>query len=984
MRLNARIQRSPLYGAAIFALLLFFTGQGLAQDAVQPAPTQPKPAEPAEQGDEAEQMTVQIDLERLLFDTRGATFQDPVWQLQAEPGKRILLLPFTVDNISRATKLSRFPISVRAGRFIGFVIPKPELNNPGNNSDDLYRIIRAAPEALQQLLFEQAEDQDAVEPEPNSSPAEDAAKPTPEQAPRLSREILLHPDGTVQWEMDRSLHAATPMGASEANPYGYKIDPEQLRDAQPPKAERITRNEGEDSRAFALRKREQQLAEREKLDAYRDLRDMLRQLPETFRETAPAVLYAAVEVPDDDTLSLQGPAPLPWTLDIEKKELFQQLAGGNALQNDQGPDLAGKIVTLIQDHPLDARAVAIATTRGRLAGQVETDDPGYQILSRLLQSNDIPTRRIALYGVATASPPTIASARLIGVAGEAALGEERKMLSFASLGKMFSTQSDDPDNAQALIDRVNETIADPEGPAAPRVIERVLDALSPSQNNDRPAGSAETTAVMIKALDLTGLTDEEFSGVAQAIITYAPDSPVAAGWLDQKLLGSENNALINQTLSLLSASTIAPPPTQDQIDQGTPEPEEDVKPVPAPEPGKPMLSGTIPMARPDHALLTLFDSKDDAQQAAAWSVLGRFHIALPPAERVDAPAANEAEPVDPALAMFESILAKAKAREQVPASIVAFIVNQKDPSLTQAANEQFVALMADEDLAQDTARAGLDAYIAEPERYSQSIQALASRDKQSLMQAMYAAQDQEAPLMAGLIADQGQALTWLNTTVKEQGTLPTKDAWAKLAVQRGEEELLRSASSPDVVLCSAAAAALVVAAGGDESQEVAFAQTVALMEARTEELVRPEWEKQRNKIYASAYKRTQGAYKLIATLIPASAVTDLDGPAPADGQVPEPAPGKAIELGVVELRAEGVDLSLSVEAVTLSPTPGQLGIRIDQASTLGSFNKPDLSRIPSEQLAQPIDLLPQDGGAWVGEISLSDGRVLRVALEPAD
>jgi hypothetical protein len=423
---------------------------------------------------------------------------------------------------------------------------------------------------------------------------------------------------------------------------------------------------------------------------------------------------------------------------------------------------------------------------------------------------------------------------------------------------------------------------------------------------------------------------------------------------------------------------IALPSTQ--FNEGTPETE----PTPAPEAGKIVLSGTIPMMRSDHALITLFESKDDVQLAAAWAVLGRFHIALPDAERGEAPAATDEEPVDPTRALFESILAKAKAREKVPASLVAFIVNQKDASLTEAANDHFVALLADKELVQKTARAALETYIASPDRFTQSVQDLESIEKQSMMQAMYASQDQQAPLMSGLIADRGQTLTWLNKYVQEHAALPTKEAWTELAVKLSERNLLSSASSPDVVLCTGAAAALVAAAGGDEAQEVAFAQTVALMEARTDDLVRPEWEKQRNKIYAAAFKRAQGAYKLIATLVPADDSPDTLKPEPEAGDAVEPAPGKAIELGVVELRVDGVELSLSVEAVTLSPSPGQLGIRIDKASTLQSFNKPDLSRIPAGQLGQPIDLLPQDGGAWVGETTLRDGRVLRVTLDPAD
>lgn len=970
MRLLARYLCDPLCWAVLIALLMLVHPRA-AQDVVEPKPAET--AETDEQGEDAGPMTIELDLDRLLFNNRGSNLQDPVWRLQASPGKRILMLPFTVDNVERTNKLSRFPITVRSGRFIGFVIPKPDLNNRGSDTQDLNRIIRAAPDELQQLLFERGDD-GASQQQANSSPDEDAMEPTPETAPRLAREVVLHPDGTVEWSMDRSFHTGEVQPASDANPYGYKVDAEQLRAAQPPRPERITRNPGEDSRDFAQRKREQQLADREKQNAYRELRSTLRDLPETFREPAPTVLYAAIEVPDRDDLSLQGPAPLPWTLEAEKLELIKKLAtGGKALQDERGLDISNSLINLIQGHPLDARAVAIATMRGRLAGQVESDDPGYKILSQLLQSDDISTRRIALYGVATTSPPTLASAKLIGVAGEAAAGEERKMLSFASLSKLFSTQTNDPDNARVLIDQVNQTIADPVGPAAARVIERVLDALQPDQGFNRSQASGETASAMIELLDLTGMTPEEFDGVAKAIISRAPDSPVAAGWLDHKLLGSTNVDLVSKTLSHLHEAQIKPPSTQEQLDQADAEPVADADTT--------LLSGTIPMARADHALIALFESSADPQQAAAWAVLGRFHIALPDAEPSVTPDGTQKPPADLALTMFQAIIEKARARGQVPVSVVVFITSQQDPTLTKPADEQLIELLADKSLQQKTALAALDAYVASPDRYSQALQALDSQKKQSLMEAVYASQDQSAPLMAGLIADNGPAMTWLTTYVKEQQQMPTPDAWAEMAIQRGEQGLLSSAASSDMVLCTAAAAALVVAAGGDEQQEIAFAQTVALMESRTNELVREQWGTHRNKIFAASFKRSQGTYQLLASIRQAQDSANQPDTAADEAEDEE---AKVIDLGVVEFRAEGVELSLSVEAVTLSATPDQLGIRIDDAATLRSFNKPELSRVPPEQLKGPVDLLPEDGGAWSGHIKLRDGRVLSVTLEPVN
>lgn len=985
MRISARSCRLAPLWVLVWALFTSLP-TGLAQDEPKPSPAEaaapvPQPTPPAQDEQAKEDlgpMSIEVDLDRLLFDTRGNNVQDTVWRLQPSPGRQILLLPFTVDNVHRSNKLSRFPITVRAGRFIGFVIPKTDLNEQGGDQVDLTRIIRAAPGELQELLFSSNDEEQA--PYTEESPDEEAEKPTPEGAPRIAREITLHADGTVQWAMDRSIKGAELQGASEQNPYAYKIDPEQLRAKQPARAERLTRNEGEDARAYAERKRAHQTEEREKQNEYRELRDMLRRLPEYFREPAPSLFYAAIEIPTKDTLSLEGPAPYPWNVDPEKKQLLDELSrNANALAEDQGEQLAGRILTMIQGHPLDARAIALATNRGRLASQVKVDDPGYKVLAKLLQSNDIPTRRIALYNVATVNPPSLVSAKLVGVAGEAALGEERKMLSFASLGKLFSTQSSDPDNARVLIDRVSQTISDPDGPAAPKVVQRVLAALDPGQSVSRGETTDEATAVMIDAVDLTGMEADEFDGVAKAIIREAPHNPVAAGWLDRKLLASPNHDLVNKTLAQLYELEIIVPKTDQPFEEsGAPEPVLDTDTL--------VITGTIPMTRADHALIGLFDASDDLQQAAAWAVLGRFHIALPePTASAEVPEIPEtpdqpSEPaVDPAVALFESILNKANEREKVPASVVAFILNQKDPALTQVANDRFVALLADEGLVQKTARAAVEAYIVQPDRFTQSIGGLAPADQMKLMQSMYRSQDQEAPLMAGLIADRGTTMNWLTGYVKENKQLPTPEAWVELAQTQGESSLLQSAASEDVNLATAAASAMVIAVGGSRQQELGFAQTVALMESREYQLVKAEWDKHRAKIFASAFKTAAGAYKLVVTLTKSEGIPGE----PSDESSADEPPVR-IDLGIVQLKVEEDKLSLSAEAVRISSMTDRLGIRLENPDSLRSFSKPELTKIAPEHLSNPTDLVAGQDGAWVGETALPDGRVLGVSLEPAN
>lgn len=980
MRLNAR-SMCLLAVASLLLSLNLSTMPGLAQETPVPQPT-PIAQEDAQQDHAQPAMTVELDINRLVFDGGVSNTQDPVWRLNPSPGKRIVFIPFTVNNVNQTNKLSRFPISVRQGRFIGFVIPKPELNNRAGDGVELNRIINAKSSELKALLFDVMVD-DGVALQHSDSPEEEALEPTPENAPRLAREITLHPDGTVRWGMARSFQSAELNKASEQNLYAYKIDAQQLRDAQPEKAERLTRNDSEDAREFALRKREQQLAEREKVNVYRNLRDRLRELPESFSEPMPSVLYAALEIPDGDTISFEGPAPLPWSLDDAKKELFVQLSRGGArsLEDSEGRDLSGSLITMLQSHPLDARAIAIATMRSRLAGDVGDDDPGYKLMAKLLQSKDIHTRRIALLGTARVTPPTLASAKLIGVAGEAALGEERKMLGFASLGKLFSTQSSEPEDARVLIDRVSKTIADPQGPAAPQVIEQVLASLAPTQGNGRRQQADPVTDVMIEAIDFSGVDESEFAGVVAAIIQQAPTNPVAAGWLDQKLLGSSDQALISQTLSVLYESVLQPPA---QTDPGV------VDQAPAPLPlavpvqndDTLVLSSSIPMTRADHTLIGLLESSDDLQQAAAWSVLGKFHIALTPTGTdagVDVAAVGvvDSQPKDPAMAMLDAILGKAKASENMPMSIVAFLANQKGASLTEYANDQLIVILSQPDLAQQTALAAIDVFTASPQRYISSIAGLEANQQHDVIKTMYRSENKDQALIFGMIADGGVTLKWFADYVAENQSLPAENDWVDHAQDLGESTLLQHASSKEDDLAIAAAMALVLISGGEADQALSFAQTVALMKSRQAELLREEWTKHRNKIYEAGFKRATGNYQLVAILGQGKERSP-------EGELEEEEPGQRIELGVVEFRAEGLELSLSVESVKLSPVNNRLGIRLDNPASLRSFSKTDLSKIAPQHLSQPIDLLPQEGGVWSGQANLPEGRTITVSLEPVN
>lgn len=957
MRLNALPLYQPvLRWVLLLALALAPAWASSAQPGTEPTPIEP--AEPKEAEEPAGPMSIELDLNRLIFENTSTAQQDKVWQLTAQPGRQIAYIPFRVSNVNRLNSLSRFPISVRTGRFIGFAIPAPNKDGAQPNHLNFDQIIRADADSFGQLLFPQKEDDPS-----NDAPADERdekLKEVPENAPRLAREIKLHPDGTVQWAMDRSFHGATLTAASETNLYPYKLDSALLREKQPERAERLARQEGEDSRAFALRKREQQLAEREKQTAYRELRDSLRNLPEQFREPAPPVLYAVIEVPAGDSLALLGSSPFPWTLDEKNKQPFLTLAqGGASLETADGQEAYATIGRLADAHALDARAAAIAATRGSLTGKIKTDDPGYKLLTKLLASKDETTRRIALYGVARTTPPTLASAQLLGVAAQTAMGEERKVLSFNSLGKMFQTQSTESDNTAALIEQVNLVIADPDGPGSTRVIEQVLQSIG-SRTGSVPMDD-KSLQVMIDRIDFSKVPEQDAHGVAAAVIRHAPTNPVAAGWLDHHYLRSKDAARIDVAL--------------DQLAQFDPTPEE-----PAEE-GAFVDSQykTIALDSAEHGLLALLSDADAQHSAKAWAALGRFHVAVKKGDAPPAADPTQAQPVDPSLAVFESVVAAALALDPTPPSLVSFLERQREQSIRQVAPQRMIGLLVAAE--GEAMRAAAASVIANPESYNQVLTGLDSTDKLRIVTMLYRAKDQEPPLMAGLIAG-GTGSSWFTNFMKEKGELPVRADWAEQFASGGDGQLLGSASSDDTVVASAAAAALVVGAGGTVQQEQSFAQKIVLLEARTSDLVSQAWADYKKKIQAGIYENAQGTYRLSVT-IAKKAKPAVGLPGVELQPAPEADPPKRIELGLVDLRAEGTKLSLSVEAVTLSPSPDRLAIRIDKPASLRTFNKPELAKLQLDNLGQSLELLPQEEGVWSGEVLLPDGQTLGVILTPA-
>ena len=911
-----------------------------------------------------------LDLDRLIYNRNDARLSDKVWREKPQPGRRLVLIPFRVRPVTETTQLTQPPIKVRKARFVGFYIPQPDDRRGSRDEVDLLGLIDADAKAFGKLLLgeikdDQPGDEGAASNEPSADPqaAEPEFKPVPEGAPRLARSLAFEPDGTVRWEMDRTFSSMQKQQAGSSNLYGYKLSPQELIAEQPDKPERITRGEGEDSRAYAQRRREQQLRDREAQQAFRELRSQVRDLPTEFREPTQPVVYAIFDAPTQDKIEFEGPSPLPWSLTTSDEERYQKLLQLNPTAVEDSQVLLS-LVDQVKEEVLTARVVALGVARGGLAGKVKPDDAGFVLLEQLTKSSDPATHRLALYAIAQANPPSQATADLLQAAGQRKVGETRSAIQVAALGKLLEVYSVKPEDPGMLIAGVNQMLADPQGPGAARVIRRMIGVTA----NERGRGTEQPPDAILKQVRFDQVPAGQVDPVIALVVSEANTNALAAGWLGQNLL-TPDSKLLDQTLAALAKHRPQPPQDEQQAQDPNAEPL------------------TIPIASPEHGLVLALDSDSAARQKAAWAVLDRFHVSQPARQRDQAEA--EDKPMTPT-ELLDLIVSKATDQEQTPATVIVFIEGQHDQSLQSEAPKRLVNLLAQRGVTLAVKKTIADRVLASEGAYTRVLRELEGPKCVQAVSAMYIAQSRAVPLAVGLIAaDRSRMLDWLSGRI-EKGELPNAPQWINELVsdESSAKQLVAQAASDDRSVSSGAAAALVMSMGGNAQEQAEFAQQLDAMQSPTAEEVQKAWAAYRTQILTRVFARAAGAYRLVVTVYdkPEDAQpVGGDVNAGDDDGAASKEPGKAgkrIEVGLVQLRAEGASVSLSVEEVGLSAVPYRLAIRIERLSALKSLESASLEKLPHDRFNKPLDMLPTEGGAWSGDLTLRDGRTISVGLEP--
>jgi hypothetical protein len=897
---------------------------------------------------------VQVDLVRLLRSkwVFAMPYEDDVWTIAPQPGRRLIHVPLILQAADEPYDIAGNVIELRGGRFLAFHLQPDPLIAQG---------------------------------EATPTPVTDALPPT---APLATRRLTVEPGGLLSrgqlsWKLDRFIAGGT---VKEVDlDYVLKVDPRQFEKLDPGRAAPITRDGNEDMRAFQTRKRQLEVDHMNRQRAFRERRDTVNRLPDTFTVPMPEVVWAMYEISDfGDDLTIGGVAEQRWTTQISTVQTLRDLV---AMSREEVASLPAvrrmEVMQRLQamassKHPLSERLAAYAVNDADLARLAGSPSDDVAVLLRtLLTAQDREAKLVALTEISSTVPPTRVT---LGLIREFA-GQFDPTMQLVSLRGLLAAEVTEPQQLQALIASTNQILASADGPPPAEVLDAVLQTVKP-----------DTLDAMTAGVDFDAMPDARRVEAIRLVIVEAPEHELAQRWLSLKLLASQRAPVVRQTVEQLADAAPPAAATPDSIfgeptpSAGTPRnvvgrvmgnifggdrhdhdpPQSDAPAKTSADNGKLRLSAPIPLDSTQHGYFVALANSDEAIRRLAWQALPCF--ALP--QQMPEPAAGG---YDPATDPYALLVANARAQPTVPDTLVPFMLRHQDTRRVTWALCQ--VLLNDDATASAQAAAAL---LGSKLPLQEPLQAMSLGDRHKFALRMYQGVDKVQPLVAGLMRWNNPAnplIPWFATQVSE-GELPPPQRWHE-QIDNDDQRLL-IALSTDRELALAGAAALASSVGGGDEQARDVAKRFELITTRNADGARPEWQLLRRQILADRVRAAAGDYDMKLKL---HAPPDPAAP-PPDPNAPLGEPVEVIDLGAVALVIEGEGLVMASKTLAISSPPDQFVIRIEKLAELKNFPGERVQGLPLDQVEQTLDLTSEGDRQWQGVFTMPDGAKAKLTLEP--
>ncbi|MCC6680537.1 MAG: hypothetical protein IT445_06500 [Phycisphaeraceae bacterium] len=970
--------------------------------------------------------------------------QDTVWTMATLPGRRLVKLPVRLSAANQETKLDKPSFWLKGGgRFICWQIPPADgqaaggaggagwVSGGGYGSmgfeDEFQEMPGASPygQAYGQPYGQSPSWSPMMQPPAGQEAA--AAMGVPENAPRVARTITLTADGQVSWELDRVLAQMPGVTAGQGSTslYALKARPDLLRELEPQRPGAVRSGGGTllpggggdfeggapapqygsgNAAQNAAQRRAAEEEYRRQVNAFRELRDQVNALPETFTQPIPSHVWAIFELTSStDELSFGGEPPLPWHISISNLQLLAEVAKTSAGQGPLDASTSASVFQLSQmardAQPLTHRLIASVLVRSNLIGRAIQGDGLHQLIGLLLAGADLEAQRTVLEGLVAVNPPTAATTQLLNSVA-ASLPPSLQLIQLRGLMRGNAAV---PAELSTMTGAIRTLLMNPDGPDAGDVLNEVV--LQVGQ-------TPETVAIFGGAINFSELPPPRLDQAAAYVLSSAATQPLSAAWLDRGLLGSFDAHVSQRTLQIIAHAdrgktfgrkvanavhrlAFGPRPTDASIPQV-------------------QLSEPIPLNSPRHALLSLLQSSNQETSDLAWSALLAFNAAEPSSIGSD-----PRQPPQPAVAgevvgeVIDRVMKAAFSQKRTPSTLAPFLSQQlTSPQATNA----LIKLVIEGD--KSASGQGARSLLGSNRMIAAAMADLSLDDRAHFAAHIYEAIKGKATRVVNLMRQpDGMAAVWFCQRLSV-GDLPQPSDWASSSPN--ENTLLQQVTATDADLAQGAVAALVFAAGGDDTAVDEQIQKFANLSDRTESGIISAWGSARQDIFTRRLADAAGTYSLVLNLYPPG--TPIAGAAPSFQQsspayygqpfggeasfdmmeedvgfetqyLPPPpppqtgvtlTPSKTLRLATVDLMADGATVRFRHATVALSVPTDTFAIRINSAGELKNFPETELESLDLESIADPIDLLPQTDGSWKGHGIMRDGQIVEVLLKPTD
>ncbi len=905
-------------------LILFILAALLVGPAVQSASAQ----------DDIGDLKIELDLNMVLgsYQIFPAQVAGPIWQVNPRPGKMLVQLPFHITPGSKPVELGSTTFNMAAGRFICWRLNPYEQEDPQNGG--------------------QMQQQDRGL----------------EAWPELTRELLVEPDGTVKYDMERRIPPNGFVMVSSNRLYSLKIERQALMDLAPqPPANTNSRDAG--TQAAIARYRAAR-------NDYYALRDRVNDLPDEFETDMPARVWAVFEVSQfQDDLDLRGPEPLPWEISFQG---LRTLIDANQLVTAEGgvggfggelpfsaKERIRELLALYQNdqHIYTTRLIAYALHNSAVIPYAKRGESLFELLQLILtESEDTQSKRIVVKELITTIPPTSESRQLLAMAGSDMINSN---MQFERLQSMVTeiNKIENPAQMQEAVATANRVLADSDGPPPEEILSQLLEGAE--------ANDAMRAALM--NMRFNALPDDRRDRVIKFVLENAGTSELAANWLDTQLLGSTDSRLVVRTLEILRSADAGSPVVKPVIEnmmtmvfgQAS---EEQVEDDSLP---RPKITAPIPISTPRHSFFRAIQHGQSEIRDKAWACLSYFYF---PPEVEDQGMLQQISGLARS-DRYTLLIDAAMNQRPTPVSVVDFLMRQPE---VERSTEGLVRIVL-----QGTTRASATAARAllgaQDRPVGNVLAGLSYGERQGFGMKMYQHTRGETPPVLPLLrhrSDRSPILPWFASQIAA-GRLPDSSEWVEAFPTR--EGMLELVSSADPDLAKAAAIALVASLGGSEELGARLAQEFLGMADKSLVSLRGKWQEVRRSVYLSRLAEVSGPYRLsIAHGAPNGVQLLLEG-APLNANIDDVT---VVTLGVIQMRANQTGVNFGTEALRTTVMENEFGIELQNPGEIKRLvNDPRLADIPLERATSSCNLRPLNDGSWRGSVGLTIGSAA-IILEP--